>query len=102
MITKGPIISYYERQNTWNMYLDGDIDIEDPYIYWCNSQYMLEDEKLKFDKLTFKNALMAVKAKRRYPILVRTKINSISRADDECYIIHNDAEATMAILRHTV
>jgi hypothetical protein len=108
MITKGPIISYYEREDTWNVYLDGDIDIEDAYVYWCNSSSSVDPDRydpLKLDNhrysVTFKQAVTFVLKRRKYPILVRSQINSISREDDDCYIIHNDAEATMAILRHS-
>jgi len=101
MITKGPIISYHERENTWNMYLTGDIDIEEPHVYWCNSPYVIDNNRLDFTPVTFKQALLAVKAKKGYPILVRTKVHGIVRDEDECYVIHNDAEATMAILAHT-
>jgi aryl-phospho-beta-D-glucosidase BglC (GH1 family) len=96
MITKGPLISYYERENTWNIYLEADVDMEDPHVYWCNSQHDRYSKLL--EKTTFKQALEIALSHKGYPVLVRTKINSISREDDECYAIHNETEAIHAIL----
>jgi hypothetical protein len=94
MITKGPLISYYERENTWNIYLEADVDMEDPHVFWCNSQH---DRRL-LEQVTFKQALDIALSHKGYPVLVRTAINSISREDDACYVIHNDTDAVHAIL----
>jgi hypothetical protein len=104
MITKGPIISYFQSSDTWNVYLDGDIDVEDAYIYWCNSSSKVAANHYDGEKahpVTFKQAVTFVLKKRKYPILVRSQVNSVSRDDDECYILHDDTDTTMAILRHS-
>jgi aryl-phospho-beta-D-glucosidase BglC (GH1 family) len=96
MIKKGPLISYYERENTWNIYLEADVDMEDPHVYWCNSQY--DRHRNLLEKTSFKEALDIALSHKGYPILVRARINSISREDDECYVIQDDNEAVHAIL----
>jgi hypothetical protein len=92
MITKGPIISYYEREDTWNVYLDGDIDIDDPHIYWCNRQYSPIPNMYDSRPVTFKEAFYVAK---RYP-----KAKLFVKTQAEEYALDSDSQEVMDLLRY--
>lgn len=102
MITKGPLIAYVPKHNSWNVFLnaDMDMDIDELHVFWCNQMSRIKDTAyLNQERVSFKEAYDFVMKHKTYPIMVG--IDVLPRHGDyKLFLIENDAEAIQAILTY--